>query len=80
MPGINITVAGCATSRRKRGIVIWKVPAPKNERHKEWRQKWLNEVRKTRSLCAEFKKIIQSKKTEYTCDEDFDPKDIEICK
>jgi hypothetical protein len=47
--------------------------------HKEWREKWLNEITKTRAIDGDFKKRIDSDRV-FTCEKHFDPKDIEICK
>jgi len=79
MPGDNCAVFGCGTSRRTKGVGIWKLPALKDEAHKRWRAEWLNEITKTRTVDAAFRKKIQSDCV-YTCEKHFDPKDIEICK
>jgi hypothetical protein len=79
MPGDNCAVFGCGTSRRTKGIGIWKLPAPKDEAHKKWRDEWLNEVTKTRTVDTAFRKKIENDSV-YTCEKHFDHKDIEICK
>jgi hypothetical protein len=73
MPGDNCAVFGCGSSKRKKGIGIWKLPNAKDERHKEWREKWLNEITKTRAIDADFKKRIDSV---FTCEKNCDPKGI----
>ena len=48
MPGVNCAVVGCGTSRRTKGIGIFKLPAAKNGKYKRWREEWLSEITKTR--------------------------------
>ena len=79
MPGDNCSVFGCGTSRRTKGVGIWKLPAPKDEGHRKWRDAWLSEITKTRTVDAVFRKKIQND-TIYTCEKHFDPQDVEICK
>jgi len=35
MPGDNCAVFGCGSSRRTKGIGIWKLPAPRNDEYKK---------------------------------------------
>ena len=35
--GENCAILGCGSCRRTKGIGIWKLPAPKDEAHKKWR-------------------------------------------
>jgi hypothetical protein len=79
MPGDNCSVFGCGTCRRTKGIGIWKLPAPRNAEYKKWRQDWLNEITKTRIVDKDFQKQIENDKV-FTCENHFDPKDIETCK
>ena len=58
---------------------IWKLPAPKDEAHKKWRQTWLNEITKTRESDAPFK-VLVAKDRIFTCEKHFEPEDVEICK
>ena len=48
MPGVNCAIVGCGTSRRTKGIGIFKLPAAKNGEYKRWREEWLSEITKTR--------------------------------
>ena len=50
MPGDNCAVFGCGSCRRTKGIGIWKLPAPKDEKHKNRTAEWLNEIMKTREI------------------------------
>ena len=79
MPGDNCSVIGCGTSRRTKGVGIWKLPYPRNAEYKKWREDWLNELTKTRDRDKDFQKQIESDRV-YTCEKHFDPTDIEICK
>ena len=36
MPGDNCFMFGCGTSRRTKGVGIWKLPNAKDEDHKKW--------------------------------------------
>lgn len=79
MPGDNCAVFGCGTSRRTKGIGIWKLPCPRNAEYKKWREEWLNELKKTREVDRAFQKQIESDRI-FTCEKHFDPKDVETCK
>ena len=64
MPGDNCAVFGCGTSRRIKGIGIWKLPAPRNAEYKKWRDDWLNELTKSREIDKDFE--VKSAMTLYT--------------
>ena len=76
MPGENCSVVGCGSSRRTKCIGIFKLPS--KILHKEWREKWLNEITKCRVLDKSFKIQIENDRV-YTCEKHFSPDDIEIC-
>ena len=40
MPGDNCFMFGCGTSRRTKGVGIWKLPNAKDEDHKKMEGKW----------------------------------------
>ena len=44
MPSDNCAVLGCGSCRRTKGLGIWKLPAPKDEASKKWRQDWLCQI------------------------------------
>ena len=46
MPGVNCSVYGCGSCRRTKGIGIFKVPLPKDDAHRRWRDEWLGELKK----------------------------------
>ena len=58
MPGVNCAVVGCGTSRRTKGIGIFKLPAAKNDKYKRWREEWLSEITKTRVIDKAFREKI----------------------
>ena len=59
MPGANYAVVGCGTSRRIRGIRIFKLPKAINEKNTEQRQNWFDILKKTRFVDADFKRQIE---------------------
>ena len=77
MPGDNCCVVNCSTSRRTKGVGIFKLPSEKI--NKEWRQKWLNEITKSRVVDKCFKEQLARDKV-HTCERHFKDDEIEICK
>ncbi len=78
MPGDNCAVFGCGTSRRTKGIVIFKLPAPKNADFEKLRADWLNQISKSRVIDRDFKERIENDRV-YTCERHFKPDELEIC-
>ena len=79
MPGANCSVVDCGTSRREKGIGIFKLPEAINEQYTEWRRDWLDIITRTRVVDADLKRQIQEDKI-YTCEKHFNKEDIDICK
>ena len=79
MPGENCAVFGCGSSRRKKGIGIWKLPKAKDESYAKWRDEWLGEIKKTRDVDQSFKELIKNDRV-FTCEKHFATEDVEICK
>ncbi|XP_028408225.1 uncharacterized protein LOC114530809 [Dendronephthya gigantea] len=81
MLGNNCAVVGCGTSRRTKGVGIFKLPAPKNEEYKSWRSQWLNELTKTRVIDKHFRAQIENDRV-FTCERYFREQDIQkyVCK
>ena len=77
MPGKNCCIVGCGSCRRVKGIGIFKLPAAHVD--KNWREHWLAEVKKTRTVDKHFQEQID-KDHVYTCEKHFHQEDIEICK
>ena len=79
MRGVNCSVFGCGSSRRTKGMGIWKLPLAKDEVHGKWRDEWLGEIKKTREMDQNFREQLKNDRI-YTCERHFAPEDIEICK
>ena len=67
MPGENCAILGCGSCRRTKGIGIWKLPAPKDEAHKKWRDEWLQQITRSRDLDRLFKELL-AKDRVFTCE------------
>ena len=50
MPGENCDIFGCSTSRKNKGISIFKVPLPNNEFNKKWNRDLINIIKKDRQV------------------------------
>ena len=46
MPGENCAIFGCSTSRRHKGVSIFKIPVAKDEENKNWVRQLINIVTK----------------------------------
>ena len=79
MLAVNSAIVGCGTSRRTKGIGIFKLPAANNEKYKKWTEEWLSEITKTRAIDKGFREKILND-TVYTCEKHFKAEDIELCK
>ena len=79
MPGDNCAVFGCGSCRNTKGIGIWKLPAPRNDDYKQWREQWLNGLTKSRVVEKDLQRLIDNDRV-YSCEKHFAPDDIEICK
>ena len=67
MPGANCSIFGCPTSRRSKGIAIFRVPTGEDEYSKNWRHKIVNVVTKDRELNKDLRTQIE-KKNIFTCE------------
>ena len=76
MPGDNCSVVGC---RKTKAIGIWKLPAPRNDSYRKWRQDWLNVLKMYRVTDKNFQRQIDNDKV-FTCEKQFAERDIEISK
>ncbi|PFX17564.1 hypothetical protein AWC38_SpisGene18105 [Stylophora pistillata] len=74
---IAVTCSTVYSTKRSKGIGIWKLPAPRNEVYKKWRADWLNELTKSREVDKDFQKQIDSDRV-FTCEKHFALDDIEI--
>ena len=58
MPGENCSVYGGGTCGRTNGVGMFKLPAAENEEYKKWREKWRNQIVRTRIADKLFKVLI----------------------
>ena len=79
MPEVICALVGYGTSRRTKGIGIFKLPAAKNDKYKRWRKEWLSKITKTRVIDKAFREKILND-TVYTCEKHFKVENIESCK
>ena len=75
MPGENCAIFGCSTSRRHKGISIFKVPLPNNEFNKKWNRDLINIITKERQVDEPLKKRIVSCNL-YICERHFSREQI----
>ncbi len=78
MPANNCAVFGCGTTRRTKGVGIFKLPAAKNEEYKKWRADWLNEITKGCVVDKDFRERLESDQV-FMCEKHFKPEEVEIC-
>ena len=50
-----------------------------DEKHREWREAWLGELKKTRVIDSDFRDQIKNDRV-YTCEKHCAPEDVEIGK
>ena len=65
MPGENCSVYGCSTSRRHKGVPIWKLPTASSPFNAKWRADLLCKV--TKEKIAGNNKITATKPVKYSC-------------
>jgi len=67
MPGANCSIFGCSTSRKSKGIAIFRVPTGDDEYSTQWRKKIVDIVTKDREIDASLRSQIE-KRTLHTCE------------
>ena len=79
MPGKNCSIIGCGSCRREKykNVGIFKLPSEKT--NKAWRDQWLGEIKKTRTVNKNFLELIKNDRV-YTSERHFKNEDIETCK
>ena len=60
MAGRNCAVFGFGSCRRTKGIGIWKLPKAVDAKHREWRESWLGQLKKTRVIDSDFREQIKN--------------------
>ena len=58
MPGVNCSVTQCGSSRRTKGITLFKFPSAKTEALKTWRKELLSIITRDRVVDKHFQKQI----------------------
>lgn len=82
MPGKNCSIFGCPTSRRNKGVSIFKLPGRKpvreltDDEQLDWRQKCLNVVTRDRIVDKALKLRIAEGNI-FICEKHFQEEDIE---
>ena len=79
MPGDNCAFNQSGTSRRKKGIGLFKLPTGKDEESKVWRRDFLNVLTKYRVQDEGFKRQLAAGSL-HVCERHFLPEEIKICK
>ncbi|XP_066915394.1 uncharacterized protein [Clytia hemisphaerica] len=59
MPGANCSMYGCGTSRKHKDIGIFKLPLPKDDFHRKWRQELIDIILRYRVLDENLERQIQ---------------------
>ena len=67
MPGANCSIFGCSTSRKSKGIAIFRVPTGDDEYSSQWRRKLVDIITKDREIDASLRNQIE-KRTLNTCE------------
>ena len=70
MPGENCVIFGCSTSKRHKGVSIFKVPSPNNDVNKKWNSDLISIITRGRQVDELLKERIQSCKL-YICERHF---------
>lgn len=60
MPGANCSIFGCSTSRKTKGVVIFKLPAGNDDFNKSWREKLVSIITKDREIDAGLRRQIDA--------------------
>eukprot|EP00795_Rhopilema_esculentum_P012648 gene12648-3355_t len=71
MPGANCSVFGCGTSRRDKGISLFKLPAAKDKFTSKWRDELLSKITRDRVLDADFRRQIKEDRL-HICERHFE--------
>ena len=79
MPGDNCCIPLCGSSRRTKGLGIFKLPSKEKKYRQEWRKNWLNAILKIREMDADMKSQLEADRL-FTCEKHFHPQEIDTCK
>ena len=72
MPGANCSILGCSTSRKTKGIAIFRVPTGDDDYSKNYRQKLVDIITRDRVIDQQLKGQIE-RRTLHTCELHYPP-------
>ena len=75
MPGANCSIYGCSTSRRHKGVSIFKIPASNDSFNTSWRKNLIAIILKDRIQDINLKTQIESKNL-FICEKHYLPEMI----
>ena len=79
MPGVNCSVKGCSTSRRTKGISIFKIPKASNVTQEEWRNEMVSVITRDREIDQDLRRKIKEDRL-HICEKHFNKDDMYHCK
>ena len=81
IPGANCAVVHCGTSRRTKGIGIFRLPSdkPNDKAHQKWRDSFLGSILSGREKDPNFTEQIK-KGNVFVCEKHFNTDDFDVCK
>ena len=80
MPGANCSIKGCSTSRRTKGISIFKIPKVSNVSQEEWRNELVNVLlRRDREIDQDLRREIKEDRL-HICERHFNTDGMYPCK
>lgn len=79
MPGENCSIYNCSTSRKNKGISIWKLPTPNNDFNKKWREDLISVILRDRDKDSNLKRQIDNDRL-HICEKHFTTDQMYFCK
>ena len=79
MPGANCSIFGCSTSRREKGVSLFKLPVAKDLFSTKWREELVSIITRDRVLDADLRRQIREDKL-HICENHFELDKLYICK
>ena len=79
MPGENCAIFGCGTCRNQSIYGIFKIPSPKDDFNKKWREEMLSLITRDRIVDAKFKLQIEKNRV-FICEKHFAADQLYYCK
>ena len=79
MPEANYSIKGCSTSRRAKGISIFKIPKASYVSQEEWRNEMVNIITKDRKINQDLRRQIKEGRL-HICERHLNIDDMYHCK